>query len=315
MNNLIAIVLGEPNSVNTEIIVKSWKNLKHKKKLFVIGNVHLFKKQLKNIKLKKKIFLNSINNLDEIVEKKINILNVNLSKNNSSKEKYIFSCLQIAHKLAIEKKIIGFVNAPIEKKIFKGKFLGLTEYLAFKNKVLGKEIMLIYNKKLSVIPLTTHLEIKDVTNNISSKLIKDKIILLSLYYKKLFKKKPKIALLGLNPHNNELKKNSVEKKIIIPSLKYLKKKNIKIYGPFSSDTAFMKKNRNQFNVIVGMYHDQVLAPFKALYEFDAINITLGLKYLRVSPDHGTASNLIGKNKANPQSLISAIKFLNKFKNL
>ena len=95
-----------------------------------------------------------------------------------------------------------------------------------------------------------------------------------------------------------------------PAIIYLKKKKINISGPYSSDTIFMKKNRKNFDVIVGMYHDQVLAPFKTLYEFDAINITLGLKYIRVSPDHGTASDLIGKNIATPQSLISAIKFLN-----
>ena len=73
----------------------------------------------------------------------------------------------------------------------------------------------------------------------------------------------------------------------------------------------MKKNRNRFDIIVGMYHDQVLTPFKTLYEFDAVNITLGLNYLRLSPDHGTAKNLVGKNRANPQSLLAAINFLNK----
>ena len=91
----------------------------------------------------------------------------------------------------------------------------------------------------------------------------------------------------------------------------LRKINIKIDGPFSADTAFMKKNLITYDVLVGMYHDQVLAPFKALYEYDAINITLGLKYLRLSPDHGTAQNIVGLNKANPQSLICAINFLNK----
>ena len=188
--------------------------------------------------------------------------------------------------------------------------MGVTEYLAYKNKVENKEIMLIYNKKLSVVPLTTHLEIKDIFKNITFSLIKNKILSLSENYKKTFKKNPRIALLGLNPHNSENKSESVENRIVKPAIIYLKKKKINISGPYSSDTIFMKKNRKNFDVIVGMYHDQVLAPFKTLYEFDAINITLGLKYLRVSPDHGTASDLIGKNIAKPQSLISAIKFLN-----
>ena len=91
----------------------------------------------------------------------------------------------------------------------------------------------------------------------------------------------------------------------------LKKLKIDIKGPFPADTAFNKENIIAYDVIVGMYHDQVLGPFKALYGYDAINLTLGLKYLRISPDHGTAQDIIGLNKANPQSLINAIDFLNK----
>ena len=115
--------------------------------------------------------------------------------------------------------------------------------------------------------------------------------------------------MGLNPHNSELRKNSDERKKIIPAIKLLKKSNIKVYGPYVADTIFINDYKN-FDVIVGMYHDQVLAPFKALYKFNAINVTLGLKYLRVSPDHGVAKNLIGKNKAHATSLIESIKFIN-----
>ena len=91
----------------------------------------------------------------------------------------------------------------------------------------------------------------------------------------------------------------------------LKSKNVNIKGPFPADTIFINDYK-KFDVIVGMYHDQVLAPFKTLFKFDAINLTLGLKYLRLSPDHGVAKDLIGKNKANPQSLINCINFLKKF---
>ena len=115
----------------------------------------------------------------------------------------------------------------------------------------------------------------------------------------------------MNPHNSELKKNSEESKIILPEIKRLKRKRININGPLVSDTLFIKEYKN-YDVIVGMYHDQVLAPFKALYKFNAINLTLGLKYLRVSPDHGTAVNLIKKNKADPSSLINCINFINKY---
>ena len=87
--------------------------------------------------------------------------------------------------------------------------------------------------------------------------------------------------------------------------------NIKVYGPYVSDTIFLKEYKS-FDVIVGMYHDQVLAPFKSLFKFDAINLTLGLNYLRVSPDHGVALELIGKNKANYSSLLECVKFVDKF---
>ena len=101
-----------------------------------------------------------------------------------------------------------------------------------------------------------------------------------------------------------------EKKIIIPAINFLKRNKILINGPFSADTIFLKDKIKKFDVIVGMYHDQVLTPIKALYNFDAINITLGLPFIRISPDHGPNTSMLGKNKSNPQSLIEALKFLN-----
>jgi 4-hydroxythreonine-4-phosphate dehydrogenase len=308
MKNLIAITAGEPESINSEIIAKTWNKIQFKNKLLIIGNYNLLKNQFK--KLNFKLPLHLIRELKDFRKEKLNILDVKFSNNSTSKKKYILDCIDLAHEFSLKKKIKGFVNAPISKNVLGKNFLGVTEYLAYKNKVKNKEIMLIYNKKLSVVPLTTHLEIKDIYKNITFSLIKNKILSLSKNYKKTFKKNPRIALLGLNPHNSENKSDSIENRIVKPAIIYLKKKKIDISGPYSSDTIFMKKNRENFDVIVGMYHDQVLAPFKTLYEFDAINITLGLKYLRVSPDHGIASDLIGKNKATPQSLISAIKFLN-----
>ena len=213
--------------------------------------------------------------------------------------------------MASKKIIKGFINAPVDKKIFSNRYLGVTEYLSSKNKIKNKEVMLIYNKELSVVPLTTHIEIKKVTSRITFNLIMTKILTLNNFYSKLFKTKPKIAILGLNPHNSENRYNSIENRIISKAIKRLKKIKIDIEGPFPADTAFNKKNRVTYDVIVGMYHDQVLAPFKALYGYDAINLTLGLKYLRLSPDHGTAKDIAGLNRANPQSLISAINFLNK----
>ncbi len=316
MKNVIALVAGEPVSINSEIIAKTWRKLS-KRNFFVIGNYSLLKKQLNKLGLKTP--LKKINSFKDFkVESKLNILDIPLKfssvfKRNHHQKKYVLECLNKAHKLAIEKKIKGFVNAPVDKRIFGSKNIGVTEYLSNKNNVRNQEVMMIHNKQLSVVPITTHIEISKIKKKINKDLIMKKIVVLNKQYRSLFHKKPQIALLGLNPHNDENRKDSFENKIIRPLIKKLRNKGVKISGPFPSDTIFMRKNRKNFNVIVGMYHDQVLGPFKALYNFDAINITLGLKYIRTSPDHGTASNIIGKNKANYSSLVSAIKFINEMK--
>ncbi len=319
MNNLACIIAGEPNSINTEIIGKIWKKKNSFKNLniFIIGNYLLIKKQLKIIGIKTNIGkISKIN--DENFKKKLLVYDVPLKFSNpfkvdqKDKSKYIIQCIKLASKLAKNKKVCGFINCPINKRsTFGNNFTGVTEFLAKKEGVLGKEAMLIYNKKLSVSPITTHIKIKKISGKISSKLIFDKLITINEFYKKKFKLKPKIALLGLNPHNDELRKDSEEKKIIIPTINRLKKRKMRVYGPLSGDTAFSNIKKNKFNVIVGMYHDQVLGPFKALYKFNAINITLGLPYIRISPDHGTGENIIKKNIADPKSLLEAICFLKK----
>ena len=315
MKKLIAVVAGEPNSINSEIISKTWKKIKNNKNLFIIGNYLLIKKQIEKIGIKVPILkINFFN--DHENKKTLRILDVPLAftsifnVNILDAKNYVLACLNIAHDLAIKKKIKGVINAPIDKKIFNNKFLGVTEYLSSLNNKKNKEVMMIYNKKLSVIPLTTHLDIKNVTGKIKLNLIKTKILILQNSYIRLFKRKPKIAILGLNPHNSENRTNSIENRVIKPAVISLKKLGVKIVGPLPADTAFNNQEKFNYNVIVGMYHDQVLAPFKALYGYNAINITLGLDYLRISPDHGTAQDIIGLDKANPDSLIASVNFLN-----
>ena len=321
MKKKIPIILGEPYSINSEIIAKSFKkaNNNTKKKIFLIGNYSLFKNQLKYLKIK--IPIKKIKSFDEnIASHGLKILDVPLKFKNifavkdNDISKYIKDCFNLAHKLAMSKKINGFINCPIDKKkTFKSQSIGVTEYLANKHNSKNKEVMMIYNKELSVVPITTHINIKFVSKKLNKDLIFKKIKTLNTFYYKLFKKKPRIAILRLNPHNNELRNNSEEKKIIIPCIKELKKIKIKIAGPFPADTIFSNIKKYNCNVIVGMYHDQVLAPFKAIYKFNAINITLGLKYIRVSPDHGTAKDLFGKGVANSSSLEDSINFISKIK--
>ena len=169
--------------------------------------------------------------------------------------------------------------------------------------------MLIYNKSLSVCPLTTHLPLKKVSKKIDKDIIQKKVELIDIFYKKILRQKPKIAITGLNPHCESIDIFNEDEKIIKPTVKTLSKSNYEVSGPFAADTIFLKNNRKKYNVIIGMYHDQVLTPIKTLFEYDAINITLGLPFIRVSPDHGPNELMMGKNKSNPLSLIKALTFL------
>ena len=168
--------------------------------------------------------------------------------------------------------------------------------------------MLIYNKELSVCPITTHLPIKYVAKKISKKLIIEKVLLINNFYIKHFNFKPKIAVTGINPHCESVSNFDEDKNIVEPAIKFLKRK-ADVTGPMAADTAFLRKNRKKFDLIFGMYHDQVLTPIKTLYEYNATNITIGLPFLRLSPDHGPNERMMGKNSSNPQSLIESLNFL------
>ena len=319
MKNLIGIVAGEPYSINSELIAKTWKMKSEFKNsnIFVIGSYDLIKIQLKKLKIRVK--LKKINSIKkQNFKKELLILDVpvkfkkpfEIKKKN--KIKYVLDSIDLAVKMAKERKILGFINCPINKKeTFGNKKFGITEFLGKKLGVLGKEVMLIFNKELAVAPITTHIQLKKVSSNISKKKIVDKLITINKFYSNNLKIKPKIGILGLNPHNDELRKMSEENKIILPAIKLLKKKKISVYGPLSPDTAFVDFKKKGFNVLVGMYHDQVLSPFKALFKFNAINITIGIPFIRISPDHGIGSDIVGKNIANPTSLIESIKFFKK----
>ena len=315
----ILIILGEPYSTFSEIIGKYFvNNIKFKKKIIIIGNNKLLKAQLKNLNY---LFsLNEIKNIEEAKKNIVNIIDVNFSykkiysKISSESNNYLKKCFDIV--LDIIKKNQGkciLINGPISKKTFlKKKYLGITEYLSKKTKA-KHETMLIYNDNLSVSPVTTHIPIKYVSKNISKKKIKNNVINIQSFYKKYFNKKVRFAILGLNPHCESIDKISEEQKIIIPTIKQLKKNGISIKGPFSADTFFLKRKLNNFDVVIGMYHDQVLTPIKTLYNFNAINITIGLPFIRISPDHGPNSDMLGKNISDPSSFFYAMKFLKKIK--
>ena len=308
----IIIVPGEPKSIFFEIFCKAVKSNNFRSPLILISSYKIVKSQFKKLKLRKKIKLIEYKNLNNLKlnNKSINLINVPLNLDNNVNF-YVQNCFEIAFEI-IKKNITNkFINGPINKsRFFNKKFLGMTEYISDKFKI-KKNAMLIYNEKISVCPATTHLPLKMVSNKINKKIIKDKIVLIDNFYKKIIGFKPKIAVTGLNPHCESVLRFNEDSKIIYPAVKSLKRKGFNISGPFSADTIFLKQNRIKYDVILGMYHDQVLSPLKALIEYDAINITLGLPFLRVSPDHGPNEKMINKNLSNPLSLIKTIKFLDK----
>ena len=317
-NKPILIFSGEPNSIFFEIYFKIMKNNKIKNPLLLISSIKLLNLQMKKFNFKKKVNLIKSKNLSmqTLDNNKINLLNIEYNQENTfekiSKKSNVFikNSFKLAFKIIKENNIYKFINGPISKKTFLDKkFLGITEYIS-NEFAIKNTAMLIYNKKLSVCPITTHLPLKLVAKKINKKIISDKVYLIDKFYKENFNKKPKIAILGLNPHCESIHEYNEDEKIIKPCVKSLSK-IYNISGPYSSDTIFLKDNRKKFDVIVGMYHDQVLTPLKTLFEYDAINITLGLPFLRISPDHGPNEKMLGKNLSNPLSLLKAIKFLDK----
>ena len=314
----ILIMGGEPNSIFLEIFFKIISKNKFKSPIILISSRKLLDLQMKNLKFKRKInLLKSLNfKKYKFDNKKINLINVDYNqkkafeKISSKSNLFIENSFELAFKIIKENNFHKFINGPISKKTFLNKkYLGITEYISNKFSI-KKTGMLIYNKNLSVCPITTHLPLKLVSKKINKKTISDKISLIDNFYKKNFNISPNIAILGLNPHCESIHEFNEDEKIIKPCIKSLSNK-YNVSGPYSADTIFLKDNRKKFNVIVGMYHDQVLTPLKTLFEYDAINITLGLPFIRISPDHGPNEKMLGQNLSNPLSLLKAMKFLDK----
>ena len=315
-NKPIIVISGDPKSTFNEILFKTLKNKVLKNTNFpiiIIGSKKLLDNDLR--KSKRKINFQKFNEQNNLLKKKIYIIDVPLDLKKLTeveKNSYIEKSFKLGLKLINKINSLALINGPISKTTFlKGKYNGITEYLAFKTGS-KNEVMLIFNKQLSVSPITTHIPINQVERKVKKKIIVNNVKSISEFYKKFLGFKPSIAVTGLNPHCETFVKKNIEKTEILPAIKSLKKLKIKVSGPFSADTIFLKKNRKKFNVIVGMYHDQVLAPMKTIFGFDAINITIGLPFIRITPDHGPNYEMYGLNKSEPDSLIQAFNFINKY---
>lgn len=208
-------------------------------------------------------------------------------------------------------RIDCLVTAPVNKKAVNlagYHFSGQTEYIARTFQVKDAAMML-FNKKLRVVLVTTHIPLKDVAKSLSAEKIFKVIWTTASGLKSLFGiKKPKLSVCGLNPHASDNGvMGSEERKLIIPAMAMAGRKGIKVKGPFPADTIFQKAIAGNYDCIVCMYHDQGLIPLKLTGFREAVNITLGLPFVRTSPGHGTAFDIAGKNQADPASMMRAIR--------
>ncbi len=217
--------------------------------------------------------------------------------------------IRIGATSAMEKNIRALVTAPICKESLWMAGIthaGHTEFLATLAGVTNVA-MLFSSDPLKVALLTTHLSLKEAIRHVQKEEIVSKVQLISEEFAKLFRQTPRIALCALNPHSGEAGMfGDEEKEEIIPAVDALRRSKIDVSGPFPSDTIFLRAIKGEFDLVVAHYHDQALIAVKSL-DLKAVNVTLGLPFVRTSPDHGTAFDIAGKNLADPSSMIEAIK--------
>jgi 4-hydroxythreonine-4-phosphate dehydrogenase len=313
----IGISQGDINGIGLEVILKTLME----PSLVDICTPVLFSSQ-KTVSYYRKVLgleefnFNAIRDLSQINSKKVNVVicyeeevNIEMGKPSDIGGKYALISLEKATEALFDKKIDALVTAPIDKHTIQSStfnYPGHTEYLA--DKLGGEPLMLLCSDQLKVAVVTGHVALKDVSQKITSEQISKKIDQLHRSLMEDFGvRKPKIAVLGLNPHAGD---NGVigneDKEIIIPAVNKAFNENKLVYGPYSADGFFGNATYNQFDGVLAMYHDQGLIPFKTIAFNSGVNFTAGLDAVRTSPDHGTGYDIAGKNIANEESFKKAI---------
>lgn len=312
----VGISVGDLNGIGPEIILKTFEDSRMldfcTPVIFAsIKVMSFFKKHFKS-----SINFHALNDINQVVEGKVNVLNIwkenvtiKFGEENKTIGSYAVKSLERAANALKEGGIDVLVTAPINKHNIQSdtfNFPGHTNYLA---EVLGgKSLMFMVTDTLKVGLLTDHVAVKDVASHITPQVIEEKI---NTVYKSLvqdFKiNKPKIAVLGLNPHAGD---NGVigeeDDKILSPTLQKIKKSGKLVFGPYSADSFFGSNNYKKFDAIIASYHDQGLIPFKTLAFGEGVNFTAGLNKIRTSPDHGTAYEIAGKGVADESSFKEAL---------
>ena len=312
----VGITIGDPNGIGIEIILKSLSNfsLFHECNFIIYASTGLIEKQKQHFQIDTPP-LKKIDSEEDLSDTQINIKEVfsnsQFNFGESDKELSALGILSLkeATKAIKDKKIDVLVTAPINKDLSFSesfKYTGHTDFL--KNYFRISPLMLMISKELKIALLTDHVPIKDVSNAINQDIVEQKIKALEKSLMNDFQiKKPKIAVLAVNPHAGD---NGVigneDQSIITPAINSFKGTTSSINGPFSADTFFVNENYKKYDGIIASYHDQGLIPFKTISFGKGVNFTAGLPFVRTSPDHGTGFDIAGKGIADHTSFTNAI---------
>lgn len=315
----VGITSGDPNGVGLETIIKVFSDPRMTESITPIIYAHPEVLKIhRKFSTAEDFQYNTVNSADEALQKKVNLVNIwkdfkgniELGKPDKEAGMFAFKSLEAAVNDLASNKVDVIVTAPINKDTIQSKdfnFPGHTEYLAkFANT--EKVLMFLVSDVLKVGIVTGHLPLKEVAQNISKEKIMEKLLLMQESLLKDFGvSKPKLAVLGLNPHagDNGLL-GTEEKDIIIPAIREAQDRGMLVYGPFGADGFFGAGGYKKFDAVLAMYHDQGLAPFKALAFDQGVNFTAGLPVVRTSPDHGTSYDIAGKGIADEASMRAAI---------
>ncbi len=315
---VIAITIGDVNSIAPEVIIKALEDNRIIKMMtpVVYGSGKILSYYRKALNIKDFNYF-QLKKIEELSDKKLNVLNlweetINITMGESTSEggKYAFLSIKHAVEDALAGKIDAIVTAPINKHNIQSEdfqFAGHTEYLT-QTAGVEESLMLLVDGGLRVGVVTGHIPIHQVAEKVTKEKINKKLTILEKSLKMDFGiSKPKIAVMGLNPHAGD---NGIigseEEEMIKPLIEEWKNKGKLVYGPFPSDGFFGTGEYKKFDAVLAMYHDQGLIPFKTLAFSSGVNFTAGLPYVRTSPDHGTAFNLVGKDLADETSMRQAL---------
>ena len=313
---IVGISLGDLNGIGVEVILKTFEDNRMldfcTPVIFGSSKIISFHKKALN----NSIQINEITSIDEINHAKLNLLNiwnedveVEIGKASKVSGEYAAKSLEHSVDQLKKNKIDVLLTAPINKETIQSEtfcFPGHTEFL--EEKLDGKSLMILMTNELKIGLITGHIPIAKVAETISPELIKEKVEIMHQSLRQDFGiNKPKIAVLGLNPHCGDKGVIGKEEDLIIkPTIDHIKENGKLVYGPYSADGFFGSKTYEKFDGILAMYHDQGLAPFKALSFGNGVNYTAGLSEIRTSPDHGTGFDIAGKNIADPSSFKAAL---------